>query len=47
VTGRKTGAMGRFAEGLFGYLQRNAVAADAVFQIPAKQVIEVGIQLEL
>jgi KUP system potassium uptake protein len=47
VTGRKTGAMGRFAEGLFGYLQRNAVAADAAFQIPAKQVIEVGIQLEL
>jgi KUP system potassium uptake protein len=47
VAGRKTGAMGRFAEGLFGYLQRNAVAADAVFQIPPKQVIEVGIQLEL
>jgi KUP system potassium uptake protein len=47
VTGRKTTAMGRLAEGLFGYLQRNAVAADAVFQIPAKQVIEVGIQLEL
>jgi KUP system potassium uptake protein len=47
VTGRKTGTMGRFAEGLFGYLQRNAVAADAVFQIPPRQVIEVGIQLEL
>jgi KUP system potassium uptake protein len=47
VSGRKTSAMGRLAEGLFGYLQRNAVAADAVFEIPAKQVIEIGIQLEL
>jgi KUP system potassium uptake protein len=47
VAGGKAGVMGRLAEGLFGYLQRNAVAADAVFQIPAKQVIEVGIQLEL
>src|SRR5262249_16614441 len=28
VLGRGTGAMGRFAESLFGYLQRNAVAAD-------------------
>jgi KUP system potassium uptake protein len=47
VLGRGTGAMGRFAEGLFGYLQRNAVAADRHFQIPPKQVIEVGIQLDL
>jgi KUP system potassium uptake protein len=41
------GGMGRFAEGLFGYLQRNAVAADKHFQIPPRQVIEVGIQLDL
>jgi KUP system potassium uptake protein len=47
VLARGTGAMGRFAEGLFGYLQRNAVAADRVFQIPPQQVIEVGIQLDL
>jgi KUP system potassium uptake protein len=47
VLARGTGAMGRFAEGLFGYLQRNAVAADRHFQIPPKQVIEVGIQLDL
>ena len=28
-------------------VQRNAVAADRAFQIPPKQVIEVGIQLDL
>jgi KUP system potassium uptake protein len=42
-----TGAMGSFAEGIFGYLQRNAVAADRHFKIPVRQVIEVGIQLDL
>jgi len=39
--------MGRWAEGLFGYLQRNAVAADEHFSIPRRQVIEVGLQLDL
>jgi KUP system potassium uptake protein len=47
VLGRVTGAMGRFAEGLFGYLQRNAVAADRAFQIPPQKVIKVGIHLDL
>jgi KUP system potassium uptake protein len=39
--------MGAFAESLFSYLQRNAVTADRQFHIPARQVIEVGIQLDL
>ncbi|HXX66295.1 MAG TPA: potassium transporter Kup [Polyangiaceae bacterium] len=47
VLGRGTGVMGRFAEGIFSYLQRNAVAADRAFQIPPQQVIEVGIQLDV
>jgi KUP system potassium uptake protein len=47
VLGGKRGAMGRFAESLFGYLQRNAVTADRHFKIPPRQVIEVGIQLDL
>jgi KUP system potassium uptake protein len=47
VLGGKQGAMGRFAESLFGYLQRNAVTADRHFKIPPRQVIEVGIQLDL
>jgi KUP system potassium uptake protein len=47
VLAQRGGAMGRFAESLFAYLQRNAVAADRTFQIPPKQVIEIGIQLDL
>jgi KUP system potassium uptake protein len=47
VLGSDSGAMGRWAEGLFGYLQRNAVAADEHFSIPRRQVIEVGLQLDL
>ena len=47
LQGRQTGAMGRLAETLFAFLQRNAVAADRHFRIPVKQVIEIGIQLDL
>jgi KUP system potassium uptake protein len=47
VLGRGTGAMGRLAEGIYGLLQRNAVAADRHFQIPPRQVVEIGIQLDL
>ncbi|MGD0526611.1 MAG: KUP/HAK/KT family potassium transporter [Polyangiaceae bacterium] len=43
----KKGAMGSFAESLFSYLQRNAVTADRHFHIPPRQVIEIGIQLDL
>ena len=39
--------MGAFAESLFSYLQRNAVTADQHFHIPPRQVIEIGIQLDL
>jgi KUP system potassium uptake protein len=41
------GAMGAFAESLFSYLQRNAVTADQHFHIPPRQVIEIGLQLDL
>jgi KUP system potassium uptake protein len=47
VQGGKKGAMGSFAESLFSYLQRNAVTADRHFHIPPRQVIEIGIQLDL
>jgi KUP system potassium uptake protein len=47
VLGRGTGMLGRFAEGIYAYMQRNAVDADRAFQIPPKQVIEVGIQLDV
>ena len=47
VQGGQKGAMGAFAESLFSYLQRNAVTADRSFHIPPRQVIEIGIQLDL
>jgi KUP system potassium uptake protein len=47
VQGGQKGAMGLFAESLFSYLQRNAVTADRHFHIPPRQVIEIGIQLDL
>jgi KUP system potassium uptake protein len=47
VLGHGTGAMGQVAESFFGYLQRNATAADAAFNIPPEQAVEVGIQLDL
>ncbi|MFO0736634.1 MAG: potassium transporter Kup [Labilithrix sp.] len=47
VLATDAGAMGAFAESIFGYLQRNAVGADRHFKIPGRQVIEVGLQLDL
>ncbi|MBL8949164.1 MAG: KUP/HAK/KT family potassium transporter [Myxococcaceae bacterium] len=47
VLGHGTGAMGRLAEGFFGFLQRNAVSADQTFKIPPGQAIEIGIQVDL
>jgi KUP system potassium uptake protein len=43
----KGGRMGRIEETLFSFLQRNAVTADRYFQIPPRQVIEIGVQLDL
>jgi KUP system potassium uptake protein len=47
VLATDAGAMGVFAESLYGFLQRNAVAADRHFQIPPEQAIEIGIQMDL
>jgi KUP system potassium uptake protein len=47
VLAKKKSAMGSFAESLFSYLQRNAVTADRHFKIPPRQVIEIGIQIDL
>jgi KUP system potassium uptake protein len=41
------GRMGRLAETLYAYLQRNAVAADRHFGIPPRQVVEIGTQIDL
>ena len=47
VMGGGQGRMGALAEGVFGFLQRNAVTADRSFHIPPRQVIEIGIQIDL
>ena len=39
--------MSRFAESMFSYLQRNAVAADRNFGIPPQQIVEIGMQVVL
>ena len=41
------GRMGKVAETLYAYLQRNAVAADRHFGIPPAQVVEIGTQIDL
>ena len=41
------GRMGKVAETLYGYLQRNAVAADRHFGLPPRQVVEIGTQIDL
>jgi len=43
----KEGRMGRVAESFFAYLARNAVAADRHFGIPPRQVVEIGLQIDL
>ncbi len=39
--------MDRIAEGIFSYLQRNAVDVESSFRLPAQQIVEIGTQVEL
>jgi K+ transporter len=39
--------MGRAAEMIYGYLQRNAVDVESTFCLPPGQVIEIGTQIDL
>jgi KUP system potassium uptake protein len=43
----KAGKMGRVAETLFAFLSRNSVGADRHFGIPPRQVMEIGVQIDL
>jgi len=47
ILARETGGMGKVAEGVYAFLQRNAVAADRHFGIPPAQAFEVGTQIDL
>ncbi len=41
------GRMGEWPERIFGFLQRNSVAADQYFGLPHRQVVEIGTQMDL
>jgi len=43
----QAGNMGRITETLFAFLSRNAVRADRHFGIPPRQVLEIGVQIDL
>ncbi|MBV8809068.1 MAG: KUP/HAK/KT family potassium transporter [Acidobacteriaceae bacterium] len=43
----KSGYMGRIAEAVFAYLQRNAVEVESTFGLPVRQVVEIGTQIDL
>ncbi len=43
----KTSKMGRTAEKIFSYLQRNAVDVEATFCLPPQQVIEISTQVDV
>jgi KUP system potassium uptake protein len=43
----KSNKMGRAAEKIFAYLQRNAVDVESTFCLPPGQVIEIGVQIDL
>jgi KUP system potassium uptake protein len=47
LTEASSGKMGKLAEKIFSYLQRNAVDVEATFCLPPQQVIEIGTQVDL
>ena len=47
LTEGKSNRMGKTAEKIFSYLQRNAVEVERTFCLPPEQVIEIGTQVDL
>jgi KUP system potassium uptake protein len=45
--GSPKGRMGRWSEGLFAFLYRNAKSATYQFCVPPTQVVEIGTQIDL
>jgi KUP system potassium uptake protein len=43
----EAGQMKRLAEGVFGFMMRNASSATAFFKLPPEHVVELGIQIDL
>lgn len=47
VISTKTSKLGKLAENIFSYLQRNAVDVVKTFGLPPRQVVEIGTQVDL
>jgi KUP system potassium uptake protein len=47
LTTPHAGSMGKIAEKIFAYLQRNAVEVESTFGLPPRQVVEIGTQVDL
>ncbi len=47
LTSLKSGKMGKVAEAIFAYLQRNAVDVESTFCLPPDQVVEIGTQIDV
>jgi len=47
LTSLKSGKMGKVAEAVFAYLQRNAVDVESTFCLPPDQVVEIGTQIDV
>jgi KUP system potassium uptake protein len=45
--GSNKGRMDAWEENIFAFLQRNAIAADRYFNLPHRQVVEIGTQMDL
>jgi K+ transporter len=47
LTSLKSGKMGKAAEAIFAYLQRNAVDVESTFCLPPDRVVEIGTQIDV
>ncbi len=47
LSAASSGRMGKVAERIFAYLQRNAVDVESTYGLPARQVVEIGTQVDL
>lgn len=47
LTAGKSGKMGKIAEAIFAYLQRNAVDVESTFCLPPNRVVEIGTQIDV
>ncbi len=47
LTAGKSGKMGKVAEAIFAYLQRNAVDVESTFCLPPNRVVEIGTQIDV